>query len=100
MGYAKRKDMTQQDITEGLEAEGKVVIDVSMVPNLGMDVIVYDPDYRRWVPLEIKSDSKTRKRASSDTMTRSQLRVSALAPIPVAATLAEALREIERANHL
>jgi len=100
MGYAKRKDMTQQAIVEGLENEGKVVVDVSMVPNLGMDVIVYDPDYRRWVPLEIKSSEKTRHRAANDKLTRSQLRVSALAPVAVVETLTEALRELERANHI
>ena len=94
MRRANRKDVVQSEIVKGLRERGIVVFDM---PQPG-DVLCYglrhgtvlDPDDMIWMPMELKSDKRTR--GYKPELTKAQItRAATGAVIPIVHSLAEAL---------
>jgi len=83
MRRANRKDSVHKSIVEGLRAHGVAVADM---PDPG-DVLTYFNG--RFIPIEFKSDKRTRNYTKEATAL--QEKRAAVMPIPIAHTLAEAL---------
>jgi hypothetical protein len=104
--FVYHRDSTHKAIAEYLESKGYVVKDVSMVKNLGFDIIVFSPMHQCWRVCEIKTPIKSRakpgarrysmknRHASGPRLTPSENKLLGLADVAVAETGEEAERKM------
>lgn len=106
--YRRSKDLSHKPIVDALRARGFVVFDVSGLPKLGFDILVYSPNFSAFlspnrcglfVPFELKTPDLVYQRKGSKSLdrqkaklTKSEQQAQQKAPIPTATCVDDILK--------